>query len=169
MADVFNEQIVKRLKTPADSLKQAGLVTAVVVLGIITLASPLQQVVFIVLGLGGFGAYFLSGFLNVEYEYVITNGELDIDIIYNKARRKRLFSAQVRNIEIFAHVENMNFAGNFSGAQDVRNYGSGGKNQANTYAFLINVKNRQTKVIMEPNEKMLKAIGSGMARSKFHA
>ena len=42
--------------------------------------------------------------LNVEYEYVFVNGDLDIDKIMNKARRKRMFSVDADQMELLAPV-----------------------------------------------------------------
>ena len=39
-----------------------------------------------------FCAYRLSALLNVEYEYIVTNGILDVDKIINKSSRKRYLS-----------------------------------------------------------------------------
>mgnify|MGYP004626475051 FL=1 len=51
-----------------------------------------------------FGAYKLSVRFNVEYEYIVTNGTMDIDKIINKSSRKRILSfelATVSRIEKF--------------------------------------------------------------------
>ena len=45
-----------------------------------------------------FGAYKLSTFFNIEYEYIITNGTLDIDKIINKSSRKRILSFDLANV-----------------------------------------------------------------------
>ena len=42
-----------------------------------------------------FGAFRLSGLLNTEYEYIVTNTTLDIDKITNKSTRKRLLSVEL--------------------------------------------------------------------------
>lgn len=60
-----------------------------------------------------FGAYKLSTRFNVEYEYIVTNGTMDIDKIINKSSRKRLLSfelATVSRIEKFnpAQISSIN-------------------------------------------------------------
>jgi hypothetical protein len=37
--------------------------------------------------------------LNVEYEYIVTNGEMDVDMIQSKTNRKRLISFKCSEIE----------------------------------------------------------------------
>ena len=113
------------------------------------------------------GGFYLNSFLKIEYEYVFTNGELDIDIIYNRSRRKRIFSSHVNKFEIMAHVEDMNHAGEFHRAQETKDYSSG-KVGPDSYAFLINYNSKYTKFIIEPNEKMMAAIKGSISRSKLH-
>ena len=92
--DVFFEQIIPIKKTGK---------TVALFLGIWVLAALLSAAVFFFLGsfslifiFGiGYGAYFLSSKLNVEYEYIITNGILDIDKIINKSSRKRMISVDL--------------------------------------------------------------------------
>jgi len=167
MGDVFKEQIVKRKESPLDMFKRIGLILAVFIIFFGVLQTPLAALVPIITLVAGFGAFYLMGFLRVEYEYIFTNGELDIDIIYNRARRKRVFTANVKGFEIMAHVEDMNYAGSFNGAQETRDYSSGTVGP-DTYAFLVSVSGKQTKVIIEPNEKMMSAISGVMPRSKLH-
>ena len=166
MTDVFKEQIVKRKPSTMDNMKRVGLILAVVVVFFIAMYFVAGFAPVITLA-AGFGAFYLMSFLKVEYEYVFTNGELDIDIIYNRSRRKRVFSAHVNKFEIMAHVEDMNHAGSFSGAQVTHDYSSG-QVGPDTYAFLINKDGKQQKIIFEPNEKMLRAISGSMSRTKLH-
>ena len=45
-----------------------------------------------------FGAWKLSTMFNIEYEYIITNGTMDIDKIVNKSSRKRMLSLELNNV-----------------------------------------------------------------------
>jgi len=166
MTDVFKEQIVKRKQTGKDTLIRIGLIIAVILIFFITfqLVAPFAV---IITAAAAFGAFFLMSFRKIEYEYVFTNGELDIDIIYNRSRRKRVLTVNVKSFDIMAHVEDMNHAGSFNNAQETRDFSSG-ETLANTYAFLVNKDGKQLKVIIEPNEKMLAAISNTMSRSKLH-
>lgn len=108
--DVFFEQIIPIRKTGK---------TIALFLGIWVLAALLSALVFLILGsfslifiFGiGYGAFVLSSKLNVEYEYIITNGILDIDKITNKSSRKRMISvdlAGVTRIEKFNQNATLN-------------------------------------------------------------
>ena len=95
--DVFFEQIIPIRRTGK---------TVALFFGIWILAALLSAFVFLILGsfslifiFGiGYGAYFLSSKLNVEYEYIITNGTLDIDKIINKSSRKRMISVDLSGV-----------------------------------------------------------------------
>ena len=166
MGDVFNEQIVKRHGTFSDTIKRVGITVLVLVIFLVSFIFIQTLAVFI--GAAAvFGAIYLMSFLNVEYEYVYTNGELDIDIIYNRARRKRLFSTVVKDFEIMAHVEDKTHMGAFGNAQETINCHSG-EIGPQTYAFLATIKGKKAKVVFESNDKMLKAIGTSLSRRKLH-
>ena len=166
MGDVFKEQIVKRKPTFKDTLIRVCLIVLVVLIFFVMIMI-LGEFAVIITAAAGFGAYYLMSFLNVEYEYVFTNGELDIDTIYNKSRRKRMFSAKVNDFELMAHVEDNNHAAAFGTVQDTRDYSSG-VHGPDTYMCLLNYKGKKTKLIFEPNEKMLKAIAGSITRRKLH-
>ncbi len=74
---------------------------------------PVGAAVFILIGLFfwpslilGVGfillAVFLSPRFDVEYEYLYVDGELDIDVIYNKQKRKKVGTWDMEQLEILA-------------------------------------------------------------------
>ena len=166
MGDVFNEQIVKRHGNFSDNVKRAGIVALVAVIFLVSFTF-LGAFAVIMGAVAVFGGMYLLSFLNVEYEYVYTNGELDIDVIYNRSRRKRLFSVAVKDFEIMAHVEDKTHMGSFGSAQETINCHSG-EIGPSTYAFLATINGKKAKVIIEPNDKMLKAIGTTLSKRKLH-
>lgn len=166
MGDTFKEQLVKRNGTPKDTAIKVCLAILVALLGLMSFLYLAHFGVFIIFALG-FGARFLASYLNVEYEYIFTNGELDIDIIYDQARRKRLFTAHVKSFEIMAHIDDKNHEHTFNSAQETRDYSSG-KPGPNTYAFITVLEGKKTKIIIEPNDKMLKAFSGTLTRRNLH-
>jgi hypothetical protein len=166
MGDVFKEQIVKRKPTAMTTVYKAGLVAAVILVffvGNLYLGGWGLTLALV----AGFGAYMLMNRLNIEYEYIFTNGELDIDAIYNKSRRKRLYNGNVKDFEVMAHVEDKNHTGDFNSAQETLNYSSGVITN-DTYAFLTAYKGKRVKIIFEPNEMMVKAIATVLTPRKLH-
>ena len=47
----------------------------------------------------GYGAWWLTAKLNIEYEYIVTNGTMDVDKIINKSSRQRISSFELANVE----------------------------------------------------------------------
>lgn len=165
MGDVFKEQIVQRKPTLRDKALRIGLIILAAL--IFFIAMVMLQTIGMMIGFAAcFGAWFAMSFLSVEYEYVFTNGDLDIDIIYNRARRKRIFSGHVNNFELMCHVEDKIRIGEFASAQETRDYSSGVVGE-NTYAFLTPYNGKRLKIIFEPNEKMMKAISGVLTRRKL--
>ncbi len=103
--DAYLEQIVKRRKTPKDFLIKVAMIMsifAVLALGVVV--GILVNYYFIIIG------FFLSLFeiylcwyvvtgRNIEYEYTVTNNNLQIDKIMNKSRRKEMLSIDIKKIE----------------------------------------------------------------------
>jgi len=167
MGDIFKEQIVKRKQTTKDiAIRICLIILAFLIVAAAAIFLGPQIALFVSFA-AFFGVSYLMSFLRIEYEYVFTNGEFDIDVIYNRARRKRVFSTTMKNAEVMAHVEDNVRVGEFSSAQEVRDYSSG-EIKANTYAFLVAHNGKYVKVIIEPNEKMLQAIGTVLTRRKLH-
>jgi len=166
MGDVFKEQLVKRKPTFRDTVLKVCLGILAAIIGLSSFVFLGHFGMLVVFGLV-FGVKYLVGFLNVEYEYIFTNGELDIDIIYDQSRRKRVFTAQAKQFEIMAHIDDKNHEGTFNSAQETRDY-SGGVPGPDTYVFLTVHEGKKLKVIIEPNEKMLKAFSGSLTRRNLH-
>lgn len=93
--DTFFEQIVAIKKGVKGILIFIGIWTlaAILVFVLLFIKIPIISSFSLLLCLGVvYGAFKLSTMLNIEYEYIITNGILDIDKIVNKSSRKRMLS-----------------------------------------------------------------------------
>lgn len=172
MGDVFNEQLVKRQGNIKDTLLRVGIVAGALLLFMVFSAfagmNSIVNTLFPLITLGlVFGAYFLFTMLSIEYEYVYTNGELDIDKIINKSRRKRVFSVDVRAIEVMAHISDKEYEREFANLKKTMDFSSGtvGKN---TYVAKVEYKNEMVKMIFEPNKKIQEAMMPVLTQRKFH-
>lgn len=100
--DTFFEQIIKVKKTSKQTLAVVGVI-------ILALAVCFASWLFVVPILGPiglllifgacWGAYKLISLTSIEYEYIFTNGDLDIDKITAKSARKRVVSIKCQAIE----------------------------------------------------------------------
>ena len=113
--DIFCEYLVQK-KSSSDKIKQILLIIAciwvcllalfactVVFFGMLWLVPPIW-------GIAIYGTVILRRNYSIEYEYIFTNGQLDIDIIKGKSKRKSLLSIHTRNIEYMAPYNCMNVA-----------------------------------------------------------
>lgn len=152
----FNEQIVKRQGSTKQTLLKAGIVIGALILSFIafrflSMFSPIAIVAIL------FGAHYLWQRTNLEFEYAFTNGELDIDTIYNKTGRKRSFSCNVKDFQLVAKLEDSQYANEFSHVQQTLDFSTNAKG-SKPYGGIIDYKGKKTKVIFEPNEKILEAM-----------
>lgn len=102
--DTFFEQIIKVKRKPAEIAMIIGIIIAAI--AVIFLAWFFVMRIFppfgLILILGAcFGAYKLISMTSIEYEYIFTNGDLDIDKIIAKSSRKRVVSINCSKIERF--------------------------------------------------------------------
>ena len=167
MGDVFKEQLIKRAVTIKDTAKRFGVVSLAVLVVFISMSIQILQPFWIFIAFAAiFGAYFLISRLNIEYEYIFTNGDLDIDVIYNKNSRKRLFSSSVKQFEIMAHVQDTAHTREMSNVSETKDYSSGIAGP-NTYAFITPYKGKRLKIVFEPNDMMIKAFSTVLTPRKL--
>ncbi|MCM1473769.1 MAG: DUF6106 family protein, partial [Muribaculaceae bacterium] len=107
--DNFAEQLVKKNLTASEKTRHTVTVIAGVVgtlifilFGFIMLGRPVLSVLGFILAVGaGYGTFNTMQSSYVEYEYAFTNGELDIDKIIAKKKRKALISTDVTKFTAF--------------------------------------------------------------------
>lgn len=149
MSDYYTEQLVKKKADAKDWMIKIGLILLTLLSVVIVFFFPLGiilPVLMIILDV------FLFRRMNVEYEYLYVNGELDIDIILNKAKRKRKFSAAINDMELLA-PEGVPELGQYQNGK-VKDFSSGNK-QARRYVLIVTNKGEMTKVIFEPNDTII--------------
>ncbi len=164
MNDIFIEQIVAKKKSSKDTLRSVG---GFALAGIATLVSAtIMPGLFPLVLLGtGFLAYFNSTFCNLEYEYQFTNTELDIDAIYNKQRRKKKVSLNLKDSVVIFNSANQTQANQYSNLKTI-DYSSGNTGNS-TYNIITSYNNVTTKFIIEPNENLVNAMEQKLGRRIF--
>lgn len=106
--DNFSEQLVKRQPTSSDTFKKfwiaAGgvfLTAVMIILSFLLIGTFWMMIGLIAAAVLGYGTFYLLQGTYVEYEYTFTNGELDIDKIIAKKKRRSLITADVRKFTAF--------------------------------------------------------------------
>lgn len=165
--DVFLEKIVKRKKTILDSV----IIAAVIVIGLILIMilgsfKFLQTFTpFIVIGIGYLGYIFIRN-RSIEYEYIVTNGDLDIDMIIAQRKRKRVYSGSCKEFEILAKMTSGEFNQSYQNIKKRINAVT--SMDSNDVYFISTVKDGEKVLIFfEPHEKMLEAFKKFIPRKVF--
>lgn len=149
MGDFYTEQLIKKQTSMKDVVIKAVLVAAAIVSVLTIFIMPMGLIIpIIVIVL----VWFLITRLNVEYEYLYVNGDLDIDKIMNKSKRKRVFSANADAVELLAPVGSPRLD-QFQNAR-VLNLSSGSPD-ARLYALIVSGNGQMTKLIFEPNDTII--------------
>lgn len=113
-----------------------------------------------VLGLG-YGAFWLTGLLSLEYEYAVFEGELAIDKIIGKRKRKRVVQVSPRKIEKLAPAEALNPSEHF----DRVVVASPSKAEATWFVTYRSKKNGHTLVLFSPCEELFNELYKDQTRS----
>lgn len=107
--DNFAEQLVKKNETSSDKTRRIMIIVvgilfsaALAVLALLQLRNPLVALLgFVLAVLSGYGTFNVVQNTYVEYEYAFTNGELDVDKIIAKKKRREMVSTNVRQFTAF--------------------------------------------------------------------
>lgn len=108
--DTFFEQIIAVKKTGKDIAAITGIwfLAFILCFLLILFMEYIGSIAFLLVAGILFGAFKLCGRFNIEYEYIVTNGTMDIDKIISKSSRKRMLSfklSSVSSIEKFNPVQ----------------------------------------------------------------
>ncbi len=146
MNDYYTEQLVKKQTDMKDILIKAILVAATIVSFLIIMMYPIGLILPIaMIALD----VFMFRRLKVEYEYLFVNGDLDIDKIMNKSKRKKQFSMNVADMDLLAPAD----AVELHQFQNVKTYDfSSRTGQARVYALIVSNQGEKKKVLFEPND-----------------
>lgn len=150
--DIFCEQIVPIKKTFLTYLAIAALLIAAVVISVVLFIYS-GQFPILILGIVGviYGTAKLLPLFSVEYEYIVTNGTVDIDKIIGKRERRRILSFECKDI-----VRTGKFTGSaVQAGPSAKTYFCGNKENAH---YLVGGENKKFVLIFSPNEKTINAI-----------
>lgn len=152
MSDFYTEQLIKKQPNGKDTLKKAALISLAIVSVLVVFIFPLGLLIpIVVIAL----VYFLLTRLDVEYEYLFVNGDLDIDKIMHKSRRKHVFSANAKEMELLAPEGHPRLDG-YRNAKVV-DFSSGVRSDRR-YVLVTGEKGVMTKLIFEPNDTIIEGM-----------
>ena len=161
MNEFLTEQLVKRSKTIATTIKKMGLISATVISVFLGFVHPMLVWLTAIMVIADI---FLFKRMNVEFEYVYFNGDLDIDKILDMQSRKRVLSTNIKEIEVVAPV----------GAVELQPYQrkkvldfSTQNPEDKAYEMVTLFKGETVRVVFNPNEKILNGMKNMAPRKVF--
>ncbi len=152
MNETYAEFLVKR-KTPAYAyVLNAVLVAITLVMVLLALTTNVFAVIIMFL----FALVTWLSFRNtrVEFEYLFVTNIFSVDKVLGRSARKKVFECKMSDIQIIAPSDSPELNDYKVQNQKVLDCSSK-KPGAKTYAAVVQVEDVSTKVIFEPNDKML--------------
>lgn len=156
MGEFFSEWIVKR-KTPQKVKIIQTLLIVVCVLSCALLPIPYIGVLVVALVIFLTYVYFKNN--DVEWEYALVEKSMYIDKIMKKSKRKRMGEFDLTKTEAMAPLESYHIKEYDNRNLKVYDYSSQiPENIKNMFAMVILNNNELVKLILEPDERMLKEL-----------
>ena len=156
--DSFVEQLVKKKKSPAQiaAMVATALVALVLIAGCVLFMAILGIFAALAIAAIAYGAWYLLTAQNIEYEYCITNGDIDIDRIVAQRKRKRIVSVAGRKIESAGRYTPEKWSGR---QVDRTVIAAPSANEEGLYYFSYHSKKRgHTLVVFQPNDRVKDAV-----------
>nr|WP_307991814.1 hypothetical protein [uncultured Niameybacter sp.] len=154
MGDVFKEQLVPMTMSKKDKAQRTIIWTVSILVAVVLfIALPIFMAPVLALGVAWL-AMFLSSKLKKEHEYILTNNMVDIDVIYNKEKRKRVIELDLKEINVMASIKDERHQEELARGQKVIN-ASDGNGTKETYAIMCPKDGQVVKILITPNEDML--------------
>ena len=160
MGENYTEQLVRQNATSQTKLKRLALIAVLSVMVTATIAIPMLFTLTFAYVL--FLIYIWKRF-NLEYEYIYYNGDIDIDVIKGMTKRKRMFSVNVKTLEVMAptgHIELQQFS-------NLKTYDCSTNTGNKTYEMVFMKGERKVKVVFEPNETIIQGMRMFAPRKVF--
>lgn len=162
MMDFFCEYIVKKKVEVLDCFKLAGIIAAAFVLAFAALILGLNfdmSIGFLLVAVVVYFTFIFSKFIYTEYEYALTNSELDVDKILGRSRRKRLVSVDFKKAEICACIDDERYQPEYSNTANIKKtYNATGKSDYAIYFVDYYGDGGKERILFQPTDKMKDAM-----------
>lgn len=149
MGDIYTEQLIKRKKTNKTMIGKIALILLTIAFFVLGMMIPFVELVFLVMI--GVDIYLFRS-MDIEYEYLYINGNLDVDKIMSKSRRKKVFEMNVSELELLAP----------SGYPELRPFQglksmdfTSGEEGRSVYEMIVLKNGEKKKIMFEPNDTIV--------------
>lgn len=173
MEDIYLEYLITRKK---DGRQKA--IIAAIIAGAVAVSAALFVLMFalafaavgtsfgsfifsiglVLIALVWYGSYLLINMQNIEFEYILTNSELDIDKVLSKKGRKSFVSFDFKNVTVCANVEDNEHNSDYKNITPDKVYDAiGDRERGSVYFADYMEENARVRVLFQPTSKMIQA------------
>lgn len=157
--DIIAEQIVQGGANENKFLYKILIIIFAIAISALALIFLMPIGILLTLGIISVSIYLIKG-MDIEYEYSVVNGEIDIDKIISKKKRVHLLTVKTSSFESFGKV---------SDAKDIvaevtSFMVSDGIYENEYYADFNHNEYGESRVVFSPNEKILESIKPYLSR-----
>ena len=161
--DHYNEQMIQKQTEPKDIILRALIAAGTVLLVALSVFAALlfgfTPLILVAVGVI-YLAYILFSGTFVEYEYIVTNNDLDIDRISGKRKRKRLITVKLNTVNQWGE-----YTGNEGNGVSATVMASDASGYDAWYIIADHSKYGKTMVIFTPSKKTISNINFGVPHS----
>ncbi len=159
--DSFMEYMIKQKKTKKTILKSIALMFAALLMSLVLtfiflfIIPPAISILPILIFAVFYLAYRITVSFDLEFEYILTNGELDIDKITNKKRRKRLITVHCKTFIAFGKVGSGEYSNEENSDFSKIIVANANSSTYDDYFAVFYVNGQKMKLIFNPTQKMI--------------
>lgn len=106
--------------------------------------------------------------MRTEFEYTLTNGDLDFAQVFNNQKRKNLGTMRIKNVDTFGPVDSDNFR-KIINMPGIRRKNWFLNRDASLYYFYYQKEGGKTIIVMEPSAEMVGLIQKSLPHGVYHA
>ena len=154
LSDVLIEDIFEVKMSTKSMLVKSILIALWPTSVLLTVLVPIAIVMFLVAALLWF---FITPLLNVEYEYSYLNGELSIDKIFNKSRRKKWVVYDLKSAELVAPADSDSIKRHLHGKK-VTDYSTGYEPDSEKVGIVLKGHMGAEIILLKKNYRLINAI-----------
>lgn len=162
MESLFLEQIVKKGTKQKDQVTRVVIVISALIICVLPSLINIRitgLVTPVVVTLMVLAVWILWRRASREYEYIFTDGSLDIDVIYNRSSRVHVVTFDCPFCRLIAPATDERYQKQiYEQKYDKTIYAGKGSITDETYVIIGNVGDKLYRVFIDPNEKILDAM-----------
>lgn len=173
MEDVYLEYLIKKKKDAKQKAAVAAIICGAAVVSAAlffvmiacafaaagtSFGSFIFSIGLVLIAMACYGAYLLVNMFNIEFEYILTNSNLDIDKVLSKKGRKSFVSLDFANIIICARTDDDEHNGDLKRVTPNKVYDAvGDKTRGGIYFVDFNNDLGRCRLLFQPTSRMIEA------------